>query len=103
MMLSNLLRSKVHIQVRSASRGPLGETITWKPVMTRFARVVPLSAQVRADHQQLGSVVSHKIIFRGSVSLTLGGNRFLWKDKTFEPVEPSEEIEGFTSIVVKET
>lgn len=101
-MLSNLLKDRVQIQVKSTVQGPLGETTVWKPVEIRNARVIPLDAKARAVYQQLKSEVSHKVIFRGSISLSLGNNRLLWKDKTLEPVEPPQTIDNSIIVVVKE-
>ncbi len=102
MTLADTLTDRVHIQVRTATRTALGETVVWKPVETRYARVIPLDAKARAVYQQLQSEVSHEVTFRGSVSLSLGNNRILWGAKTLEPVEPVQEINGTTVVVVKE-
>ena len=101
-MLSNLLRDRVQIQVKTVTQTALGQTVTWKPVETRHARVIPLDAKARAVYQQLQSEVSHRIVMRGAVSLNLGSNRFKWGDKTLEPVEPPQIIDGNTTIAVKE-
>ena len=87
------------IQLRVSTQTATGETVTWTPVERRHALVIPLDAAARAVYQQLQSQVSHKVIFGGSVSLSLGDNRLLWGDKTLEPVEPVREI-GHTSIVM---
>lgn len=103
MTLANLLRDRVQIQVKTITRGPLGETIIWKPVATRYARIVPLKAEARAAYQQLNSVVSHKIVFnKGAVDLSLGNNRILHGSKIYEPVEPPQIIGNQIVIVVKE-
>lgn len=102
MTLANALKDRVQIQVKTTTQTSLGETVVWKPVSTRYARVILLDARARAVYQQLQSEVSHKVIFRGSVSLTLGNNRLLWKDKTLEPVEPTAKIGDSTVVMVKE-
>ena len=101
-MLSSALKDRVRIQVKTITQTALGQTEVWKPVETRYARVVPLDAKARAVYQQLQSEVSHKIIFRGSVSISLGINRLLWKDKTLEPVEPVQEAGNTSVVMVKE-
>jgi len=101
-MLANILKDRIIIQVKAIISGPLGETVVWKPLETRYARVIPLDAKARAVYQQMQSEVSHKVIFRGSVSLSLGDNRLLWKDKTLEPVEPVQEIGNTSVIMVRE-
>lgn len=102
MTLTNVLGNRVSIQVKVVTQGPLGETVIWKPVEARHARVVPLDAKARAVYQQLQSQVSHKVIFRGSVSLSLGNNRLLWRGKTLEPVEPAQEMSNSTIVIVRE-
>lgn len=101
-MLTNILKDRVQIQVKTTTQTALGETVIWTPVETRYARVIPLDAKARVIYQQLQSQVSHKVIFRGSVSLSLGDNRLLWKDKTLELVEPVQEIGNSSVVMVKE-
>ena len=90
------------IQLRVATQTALGETVVWTPVEKRFARVIPLDAKARAVYMQMQSEVSHKVVFRGSVSLSLGNNRLLWGSKTLEPVEPAQELDNSTVVMVKE-
>lgn len=103
MTLANVLTDRVQIQVKITTQGPLGETVVWKPVETRHARVVPLDAKARAVYQQMQSEVSHKVILRGHVSLSLGAYRLLWGAKMLEPVEPTQYVGDTTVVVVKET
>ena len=102
-MLSNILKDRIQIQLRVAIQTAMGETVTWVPVQTRYARVVPLDAKARAVYQQLHSEVSHKVEFRGTVNISLGNNRMLWKDKTLEPVEPVQEIGNASVVMSKES
>ena len=103
MALANILKDKVQIQLRVATLGATGETVTWSPVEKRHARVIPLDAAARSVYMQMKSVVTHKVIFRGSVSLSLGKNRMLWKDdKTLELAEPPQEIGNTTVVLVRE-
>ncbi len=97
-----LLKDRVTIQVRTATLTAMGETVVWKPVQKKYALVIPLDARARASYQQLQSQVTHKVIFEGSVSLSLADNRILWKDKTLEPVEPAEERGKKTIIMTRE-
>jgi len=99
-MLSNILKDRVTIQLRTATQTSTGETVIWSPVESRYCRVVALSATTRAVYQQLQSQVSHKVIFRGSVSLSLGDNRLLWGSRTLEPVEPVQTLDDKTSLVL---
>jgi len=97
-VLVNQLKEHVKIQVRTATLGATGETVTWKPVETRFASVIPLDAKARATYQQLQSKVSHKIVFRGDVKLDLGCNHVLWRDKILKLVEPVQRLDGVTIV-----
>ena len=102
MTLVNMLKNRVTIQVKTTTQTATGDTVVWKPVETKYARVVSLDAQARAVYMQMESVVSHKVIFRGSVSLSLGNNRLLWKDKVLELVEPAQGVGNATVVMVKE-
>ena len=102
MTMANMLKDRVSIQVKTTIRTALGQSEVWSPVETRYARVIPLDAKARAVYMQMQSVVSHKVIFRGSVSLSLGANRFLWKDKVLEPAEPAQDIGNATVVACRE-
>jgi len=102
MTLTNALKDRVQIQVKTSTQTALGETEVWKPVESRHARVIPLDAKARAVYMQMQSEVTHKVIFRGSVSITLGNNRLLWGSKTLEPVEPVQYNEGSAIVMVRE-
>lgn len=98
----NVYKDFVKIQEKTTTAGPLGETITWKPVGNKYALVIPLDAKARAVYQQLQSLVTHKIIFNKGISISLGNNRILHSNKTYEPVEPPQIIENSTVVVCKE-
>ena len=102
MSLTNVLKDRVQIQLRTSTRGPLGETVVWSPVAILNCRVIPLDAKAQAVYMQMKSEVSHKVIFRDGVSLSLGNNRLLWKDKTLELVEPMQVVGNATVVLVKE-
>jgi len=97
-------RDRVSIQVKTTTQTALGETEVWKPVTHRFARVIPLDARARAVYMQNQTEVTHKIMFaKGAVTLTLGNNRINHGSKTYEPVEPSQDIGNDMVVMVKET
>ena len=102
MTLANVLKDRVQIQVKTTTQTALGQTEVWSPVEVLNGLVIPLDAKARVVYQQMQSEVSHKVIFRGSVSLSLGNNRLLWKSKTLEPVEPAQEGDNSTVVMVKE-
>ena len=102
MTLANVLKDRVGIQVKTTTATSLGQTEVWSPVEIRNCRVIPLDAKARLAYQQLKSEVTHKVVFRGTITLTLGDNRLLWKDKTLEPVEPVQELDNESVVLVKE-
>jgi head-tail adaptor len=101
-MFPNLLKDRIQIQRKTTMLTAAGETEIWTPVQTKFARVIPLDAKAIAQYQQLNSVVTHRIIFRGSVDLGLGTVRFKHGSRTYEPVNPPQEIENTTVVLVRE-
>ena len=101
-MTLNILKDRVQIQLRVSSQTALGESVIWTPVETRHALVIPLDVEARAVYQQLQSIVTHKIIFNKGISLSLGNNRILHGSKTYEPVEPTQEIDNSTIIMARE-
>ncbi len=78
MTLANILRDRVLIQVKTSTQTALGETEVWRPVESKSARVIPLDAKARAVYMQMKSEVSHKVIFRGSVSLSGFSSSLAW-------------------------
>jgi len=102
MGLTNILTDRVKIQLRTATRTAMGETVTWTPVETRHALVIPLDAKARAVYQQMQSQVTHKVVMRDTVTLAVGLNRLKWGSKTLEPVEPPQIVNKETVIMVKE-
>lgn len=101
-MTQNIYKDRVAIQLRVSTMTAMGETATWTPVQKRYARVISLDAKAILSYQKLDSVVSHKVVFRGSISLSLGNNRLIWKDKTLELVEPVQELDNDSVVLVKE-
>jgi hypothetical protein len=101
-MRTNLLSDRIQVQQRTVSEGALGQTVTWKPVQWKHGRVIPLSVSAVADYQQIGSAVTHKIIFEDGVTLNLPDYRFKHNDKTYQPSQPPMTTDGNTAVVVSE-
>ena len=101
-MLSNILRSKVTLQKKTISQGPLGSTITYIPVHEYYARVMPLDIRTIAQFMQLNTSVTHKIILRGAVEVNLGSHRLLHKGKTYQPQQSAKHADGITEIIALE-
>jgi len=96
-------KDRVHVQVKTTTQTSLGETEVWKPVCNRYARVIPLDARARAVYMQNQTEVTHKIIFsKGAITLTLGNNRINHGPKTYQPVEPAQDIGNDMVVMVKE-
>lgn len=102
MILTNMLKDRVEIQVRVATLISTGETVVWKPVETRYARKVPLDVKTIAQYQQLNTVVTDKFIFRGSVTIELGKYRLIHGGKTYEPMATARALANTTIVMVKE-
>jgi head-tail adaptor len=101
-MRSNLLNQRIQVQQRTVTEAALGQTVTWAPVQWRHGRVIPLSATARIEYQQLGSEVSHKIVFEKGITLNLADYRFKCLDKTYEPTVPPITLEDNEVIIVSE-
>lgn len=102
-MLTNLMKDRVLLVEKTITQGALGQTVTYKPVQWKFAQVKPLNAQARLQYQQLGhSEVTHEVMFRGDVTVSLGNYQIKHGSLTLEPVNPPRLIDGNTIIPVKE-
>ena len=101
-MLINLLKDRVLLIQKTITHGALGQTVTHGPVQWKYALVKPLSAQARAQYQQLDSIVTHEVTFRGDVAVSLGNYKIKHGSNTYEPVEPARLIDGNTVVAVKE-
>jgi len=101
-MLSNILRSKVTLQKKTISQGPLGSIVTYIPVHEYYARVIPLDVRTIAQFMQLGTVASYEVVIRKGVTVTLGNHRILWRGKTLEPTATQTEKDEVSIIPCKE-
>jgi len=98
-----LRRDRVAIQVKTTTQTSLGETEVWSVAVNRYARIIPLDARARAVYMQNQTEVTHKIIFmKGAITLTLGNNRITHGSKTYQPVEPTQDIGNDMVVMVKE-
>jgi hypothetical protein len=101
-MLINLKKHRVLLRLKTLTDGAMGETQVVSPVGYYHAAIKPLDAKAQAAYQQLGSVVTHEVTFSGEVSITLGANDIVWKDKTLTLVTPPKIVNGDTVIGVTE-
>lgn len=102
MTLTNILKDRVQIQLRTSTQGPGGEAVVWSPVETRYCRKIPLDVRTISQYQQLNTVVTDKFLFRGSVTIELGKYRLLHGGKVYEPVESAQHLADMTVVIVKE-
>jgi hypothetical protein len=101
-MYSNILTEKISIQEGTATDGILGRTIIWKPIGEFYGRIIPIDAKAQIAYQQLNKVITHKILLRGKVTITLGKHRFLSNYVEYDPIEPVQMVNGDSSILVRE-
>ena len=101
-MLTNIMKVKVGLQQKTATQGALGQTITWKPVATYWARIIPADVRTIAAYQALGTVVTHKVIIQGTVDIALGSNRFVNGVTVYVPSATGQHLAGETVTPVVE-
>ena len=101
-MLTDLLKTKALVQVKTVTRGPLGQTEEWDDVDSYWCRRVSVDVATRAAYQQLHTVVTDKFIFGGILDLKLGQYRIIHDGKTYALAESAQYIEGNTTVLVCE-
>jgi D-hexose-6-phosphate mutarotase len=92
----------VLVEERTVSMDSNGETVVWNPAQRRHAEVTPVSAQARVAYQQLNSVVTHRVVFKGLCTVRLGDHRFVWGEITLKPSMPPQTFHGNTVVMVQE-
>ena len=90
----------VLVEERTVAMDSNGETVVWNPVQRRHAEVMPVSAQARVAYQQLNSVVTHRVVFKGLCTVRLGDHRFVWGAETLIPAAPPQTFHGNTVVMV---
>jgi head-tail adaptor len=101
-MLPNALTDRVQLQEKTTVQTATGQTEIWKPAGYYYARVIPLDVKTVAYYQQLSTVVTHEVILRGTVSISIGGHRVIHGAKTYEPTASAKHLDGMTDVVVVE-
>ncbi len=97
-----LLRQRVQLQAKTAPNAALGQTVTWKPVSDHWGRVIPLDSRTIAQFQQLNTEVTHKIVLRGTVTVSLGAHRVKHGSLTYQPQATAKHNANMTELLVKE-
>lgn len=101
-MLSNSKKCRVILRRISTTAGALGQSRIYTPIGFYYALVRPLDAKAQAAYQQLGSVVTHEVVFSGVVDISLGENDILWGAKKLSLVTPPKVMSGNTIVGVCE-
>ena len=101
-MLASILRHRMEIQQKTTTLGPLGSTESWDTISTLWARKIPLSVTTIAAYQQMDTVVSHKILLRGTVELNLSEHRIVHGSKTYALTVAAKHYDGVTEVIVSE-
>jgi hypothetical protein len=98
-----MMKDVVLVEERTVTLSAVGETVTWSPAGTkRHCEVIPVSASAKLAYQQMNSVVTHRVVFNGKVTVRLGDHRFVWGAKTLIPSQPAEISGGKTVVMVRE-
>jgi len=95
---------RVTIQRRTATQSATGDVEAWEDVETRWAVVAPMSSRMRFEYAQRDSIVTHRVVLREAVELTLGEHRFKWRGRVLVPAEPPEPIanrQSFSAVPVR--
>ena len=106
-MFTGLFRHRITIQKATKTQTYKGSEVVWADLETRWGRVVNLSPAERIQYQQIGMEnITHKIVFKGDVTLELKDKRFVYNTNTYEmmtsKVDP-DEVGHNTTIVVRRT
>jgi head-tail adaptor len=102
MLSAGTYRDRVTVQEAARVSGPTGTTTAWATRGERWARVVPLSVEARAQFGSLRGTVTHRVLLRGGADLVFGRHRLRWRGRTLELVEPPSVVEGDTILTVRE-
>jgi len=102
MNLTNTLKDKCTLQTKSVTSGALGDVETWSGTTTYWCRKVPVDVKTITAFMQLNTEVDCRFILGGELTIELGNHRIIHKGKTYELVTSAQDIEGNTSVLVKE-
>lgn len=101
-------RDRLRVQAKTRTRVATGYTEVWADVEILWGQVIPADVQTRARYAQLQSDVTHTVLFRGVVDLTIGTHRLIWEtraDRFLKIVEPISDPGGeqiYTTVAVQE-
>ena len=102
-MRTNLLKQRVHLQIKTSTAGPLGSTDVWSPVGDYWCRLIPLDVKTITAYQQQNTVVSHTLELGGKVTVSIGQHRIKIGSYTYYPAVSAKHLEDMTVLVVNQS
>jgi hypothetical protein len=97
-VITNVLNRQVGLQTATVTTGATGQTVTWSASATYYVRKIPVSVRTAAFYQQLGTVITHKFIFRGELDIQIGKHRIV-DGSTYYSVAVTGQKKGDCTIV----
>ena len=101
-MLTLYANCRVTLVERVATQGPLGETVTFKPVSKHHAAIIPLDVKAVSQYMQLNTVASHKVLLRGNVVVTMGTHEILHQTTRYKPTASAKHHDQVTEVIANE-
>lgn len=101
-MITNILNRQVGVQEATVSTGVTGQTRTWGASTTYYARKVPVDVKTVAAYQQLGTVVTHRFIFRGQLDIQIGKHRIVDSETYYTVTVTGQKLADCTIVYTAE-
>jgi hypothetical protein len=104
-MITNVLNRQVSVQEATVTVGATGMSNSWGASVSHYCRRISLDVRTVAGYQKLGTVVSHRFIFRGKVDIRIGYHRILDGSTYYEPSSSGQYIldSDVTIVLVRES
>lgn len=98
-MLTNAMKAKALVEVKTSTRTSLGETASWDEVGSYWCRRVPVDVATKTAYQQQNTVVTDKFVFEGKVDLKYNINRLTYEGDLYNLIESAQFLEGSTIVL----
>lgn len=99
---ANVWKSKATVQVAESTIGALGPSVSWSTLGSYWCRKISLDSKTRQEFMKNETVITDKFLFQGSLPISIGANRIVYKGTTYEPQTTARHFEGLTEVHVKE-
>jgi hypothetical protein len=96
----NISKVKVQLQIKTAVQSALGQSVTWKPVSDYWCRIIPVDVKTIAAYQALDTVVTHRIVFDGTITISLGIHRIVKGTTVYTPATTAQHLGESTVVMV---